>query len=329
MNLSIVYQGSFSHVKTKQQKMRLIQNILFLKENNIDCEIIISSWEGEKLDYLNKVADNIIYNKDPGPLPSLKFDGKLNNINRLIVSSSAGIRAARGKYIVKLRSDLEFYLTDIVDFYENQCRLYENIPPSVYSKKIICCNLFTIDPKLAERMPYHVSDWIQIGTSYDIVKFWDIELYGLSDALYYNFNKHAKNSNALEKAFQSKFAVEQYITVSAARNFGHNIQLNYHNDFSSQVIKDYYEFLVSNYIINDISTMRLINDKYKDLNASLFFKLTCISESRYKKMHDYSLRKKNIDFNNSILSVIFRFIFFIKNTKKNFKSFFKLLKVIF
>ena len=281
MLLSIIFQGSLSHIKTRDQQSEFIENLEFLKKNNSDCEIIISTWEGEKTSYLKNVVDKIILNKDPGALPGLKFDDKANNINRLIVSSKSGVEAADGKYIVKLRSDLKFYLSNIVDFYINEIDKYSEIPPDTFSNKIICSNLFTLDPVFVERMPYHISDWIQIGECNDIKKMWCVRHYERIEALHYNFNKFAKGSNYLEKQFQSRFAVEQYLTIEFARNFGKEIKIEHHNDYKDGKIKEFYNYLSSNYIIKDMKSLKLINDKYKTFNNSLFYKAACISESRF------------------------------------------------
>ncbi|WP_205950334.1 WavE lipopolysaccharide synthesis family protein [Pantoea stewartii] len=291
MELSIIFQGSLSHLKTREQQSELVDNILHLKKNNPQCEILISTWEGEKISYLKSIVDKIIMSKDPGTLPGLKFDDKLNNVNRLIVSSQAGVTAAKGKIIVKLRSDLKFFLNDIVNFYRSEIDKYSSISPDTFGNKVICSNLFTLDPVFVERMPYHIGDWIQIGEAEDIKRMWNIPLYQRTDALHYNFNKFAKNSNYLEKQFQSKFAVEQYLTIEFAKNFGKKIGIRYHNDYKNGNIKDFYSFLTSNYIIKDMRSLRLINDKYRYFNNSLFYKAACISESRYNLI--YNLCKNN------------------------------------
>lgn len=281
MELSILFQGSLSHLKTREQQAEFVSNILYLKKHNPNCEILISTWEGEKTSYLKNVADKIILNKDPGSLPGLKFDDKANNINRLIVSSKSGLNLAKGELIVKLRSDLRFYLHDIVKYYYQEIESYSSVSPDTFGNKIISSNLFTLDPRFVERMPYHISDWIQIGEASDIKKMWDIELYDNVDALYYNFNKFAKGSNYLEKQFQSKLAVEQYLTIEFAKKFGRNINVNYHNDYKNGNSKSFYSYLVSNYIIKDMRSLKLINDKYKTYNNSLFYRAACISEDRY------------------------------------------------
>lgn len=291
MELSIVFQGSLSHIKTREQQASFIENMLFLKNNNKDSELILSTWVGEETSYLNGVFDLIIQSKDPGSLPGLKFDDKSNNINRLILSSKEGVNSAKGRYIVKLRTDLKFYMSDISEFYKEECNKRTGVPTGKFGHKIISPNLFTIDPIFVERMPYHISDWFQLGEAETLRRYWDIPLYGIADALHYNFNKHARYSNFLERQFQSKLAVEQYLTVSAAKNFGYEIDIAYHNDYKGGKISMFYDFLTKNFIIKDMRSLRLINEKYSKFNNSIFYKAQCITEARYN--HIYKLCMKN------------------------------------
>lgn len=329
MKLSIVFQGSLSHIKTRPQQDSFKRNLTFLKEKNPGCEIIISTWEGEKSSYLNPLVNKIIYSKDPGPLPGLKFDNKLNNVNRLIVSSCAGVAAARGEYIVKLRTDLEFYMEDIVGFYENETNKYGQLEPDVFSKKMICTNLFTIDPRFIERMPYHISDWIQIGFSPDLKKYWNIKNYELDDALYYNFNKHNKGSNEFEIQFQSRYAAEQYLTVSGCRNFGHEIPLRNHNDFDDKKISEFYSFLSHNYIIRDTSSLKLINEKYRPILKSVLYKLICINESRFEKIYTYVLKDSKFDYYGKSLSFLINQVLLLKKINNRIRFALYIIKRVF
>ena len=327
MQLSIVFQGSLSHLKTREQQDSFIENMLFLKKHNEDSELILSTWVGEKTSYLNGVFDLIIHSKDPGALPGLKFDDKSNNVNRLIVSSQEGVRVAKGRYIVKLRTDLKFYMSDICRFYKDECDKRMGIPSGGFGHKIISPNLFTIDPVFVERMPYHISDWFQLGEKETLRRYWNIPLYPISDALHYNFNRLARYSNFLERQFQSKLAVEQYLTISAAKNFGYEINMDYHNDYKGGKISMFYDFLTENFIIKDMQSLRLINDKYSKLNNSIFYKAQCITEKRYN--HIYKLCMKN---NSWIRSDLYGFIISVIGTTlskiKKLKSRISLIKRI-
>ena len=97
-DISVVVQGNVDKVTvdTLQSVRRFLPK----------AEIILSTWKAaayEGLDY-----DKLVLSKDPG---AVTFDirlNKLNNINRIIVSSKAGVRHAKRKYIYRrvLRSRL-------------------------------------------------------------------------------------------------------------------------------------------------------------------------------------------------------------------------------
>ena len=68
-------------------------------------KIILSTWDGSNVNGLD--YDIVIFNKDPGgSLCSANDDKILNNVNREIVSTLAGLKVCKTKYVFKIRSDL-------------------------------------------------------------------------------------------------------------------------------------------------------------------------------------------------------------------------------
>ncbi|WP_080962559.1 WavE lipopolysaccharide synthesis family protein [Chromobacterium subtsugae] len=280
IELSIVFQGSVSGLASSEIK-DLIQCLSFLRAENPSCEIILSTWKNENVKSIRKYFDTIVFSEDPGAMPGLKKDGKANNVNRLILSSQAGVNAANGKLCVKLRSDLLFYKKNISQYYHGLCNAYGEVKSNLFLGKIVVCNLFTIDPRFVERMPYHMSDWIQIGFTDDLKKMWNIPLYRLEDALYFNFNKHKSGSTGFERQFQSRYAAEQYLQISGVKNFDFDVNIAFHNDSSPKVVREFFQFMLENYVVRDLASLHLITRKYANASSSIFYNLLCISEKKY------------------------------------------------
>lgn len=325
MKVSVIYQGSTSSLSGDEKK-DLVNSILALRDSNENIEIIVSTWKGENVSFLKKIVDKIIFSNDPGALPGLKTDGKLNNVNRLIESSRSGLKAASGDICVKLRIDLLFYMPNIADFYKSVNEKYDSIVAKDFSRKIICCNLFTIDPRFIERMSYHVSDWFQLGAKVDLIKFWDIELYKISDALFYSFHQHRQGTNAFERKFQSRIAVEQYIQKSGMDNFGVELPINFHNQIVDK--KEFYEFLLSHYIIKDLPSLYLMNKKYDRLSKELWVKFLCIGQDKYDDIYRLYVHRESRYLSDVFYAMMYHTIMIISFIKTSMKKIIHLVRML-
>ena len=70
------------------------------------ARIVLSTWEGSDTDGLD--CDDIVFNTDPGGVPLfLSARAKvLNNVNRQIVTTKAGMNLCSSNYALKMRSDM-------------------------------------------------------------------------------------------------------------------------------------------------------------------------------------------------------------------------------
>lgn len=125
-----------------------------------DSEIIISSWLGEDAGGLD--ADHVVLSTDPGCFwesPTRPY-----NLNRLLVSTAAGLRRASRKYSLKIRSDMAMT-------HRRFLCIGTHRQQSHFSRPVTIPNLYVRDP---ERFPllFHVADTAQFGLTSDLLAYW-------------------------------------------------------------------------------------------------------------------------------------------------------------
>jgi hypothetical protein len=104
---SVVIQGPVHGSPSDPPERQLTRQVIAsVRRHMPGAEIIVSTWKGSPIDHLG--ADLVVLNDDPGAV-TLADSGFLsaykNNLNRQLVSTQAGLRTARRRYAVKLRSD--------------------------------------------------------------------------------------------------------------------------------------------------------------------------------------------------------------------------------
>ena len=135
-----------------------------------DCELILSTWEGTDVEDIP--VDKIVYNSDPGGV-DMVLNGikRLNNTNRMIVSTFNGVKAASKKYVLKIRTDIFIERLSFL-------KLFDAFPiddkNAILKARII--SLSANHPKRGANIVFSVSDWVEFGYREDIYKFWDIPL---------------------------------------------------------------------------------------------------------------------------------------------------------
>lgn len=214
-DISVVMQGpiEWTHdpVSGLGLTLALYQNVRKLLP---DAEVILSTWEGQKVD--NFGFDKVILGKDPGPQgtwPSFVP----NNVNRQIVSTVAGLKAATRKYALKIRTDMVLKGIDFIDYFEKAEPLTAD-KRNIFSHPIITNNLSSRNTsEVLKRLPnhplpFHPSDHASFGFRDDILALWDVPLQSDEEAYYFLDRSQA---NRFRLADLSKLAPEQYVLTSA------------------------------------------------------------------------------------------------------------------
>lgn len=226
-------------------------------------ELILSTWEGSNVDNISH--DVCLFNKDPGATNFIYNGHLLNNCNRLIVSTCNGVRAAKRKYVLKIRSDLfivsKSFLTYFNKFqhFDSDCKFVKN--------RIIAFSLDTIKSHktclFSMIRPYHVSDWAYFGYKEDILNLYDIPLVKEPE-FSQHFLYHYKDFFDIHPDRLWRMPPEQYVTVSFLNkhtpiNFNHTVDTSHNNVEKSQ------RLLANNFLVLDQTQFNLISLKYVKL----------------------------------------------------------------
>jgi len=241
--ISVVIQGPISWEPVKPEGLpTTLWSIRECRRLLPGCEIIVSTWEGELVNFLE--ADQVVFNMDPGPQLSQVPDGVANNVNRQIVSTCSGLKIASCERVLKLRSDA--VLTS-VNFEKKFNALQE--PPAefrVFDRKIVSNNLSSRNPRAfpGVPLPFHLSDHVHFGLKSDLLTLWDLPLQDAADADY--FLTHSR-PNHFRDCETSRLTPEQYICTRAfSKRF--EVSVEHYSDskdmeFGEKLLLSNFEFL--------------------------------------------------------------------------------------
>lgn len=169
-DISVVVQGPIEKTLTR----KCLNSI---KKYLPESEIILSTWVGSNIDNLD--YDEIILNADIFCGYADLSRTKLNNLNRMLVSTKSGIKKASRKYILKIRSDIELQNTNFLRYYDSFCKRDIN-DKRIFKQKVLIPTIFTRQfvgkGENSIKTPFHISDWLQFGLREDIIKIWSCPL---------------------------------------------------------------------------------------------------------------------------------------------------------
>lgn len=209
-DISVIVQGAIDKINTP---------LCFksLRKYLPGAEIIFSTWEGTNADGL--ICDQIIYNQDPGGWRDRR-SGFLNNLNRQLVSSKNGIKAASKKYCIKVRSDIIFrsnHFLKYVGKFPKRDPEYK-----VFQDRVIFCSFF-FKRYLGEvqyavhPVPFHLSDWFAFGLREDILMLYDIPLAKEPENTNYLNTHNICTARFNMFGASHQYAPEQYIFLNCVR----------------------------------------------------------------------------------------------------------------
>jgi WavE lipopolysaccharide synthesis/Glycosyl transferases group 1 len=183
------------------------------------AEIVVSSWRGAAAAGLD--CDEVVLSEDPGPVGSARFN---TNVNRQIVSTVAGLRAASRPLVVKLRSDVVFHDAVLLHHWgrwEERCDAL-----ALFERRVLVPNVFTRRPGYLAPLPLHPSDWSCMGTRADLERLFDVPLQTDAGAV---GAAPAPGIAALWSADLSGLAAtpEQYLWTSALRRVAPDLRLEH------------------------------------------------------------------------------------------------------
>lgn len=265
----LVYEDDFTY-----NTLKLYKNIFK------DDELILSIWDNESQEYLKKIKQlgvYIIENKKPET-------GGFINLNYQIVSASSGIKKAEElncKYALKTRTDIRIYETGVKNFLISLLEVFPSKSKEQLNR-IIGIDINT------HKYGIGMSDIFQFGTTTEILKMWDGQLYPNKEITSEEYHNFEKNSTAIDR-FNLEFA-ECYLLKNYLKK--NNIELK-------PSLKSYYEVLKNNFIIIDSSMINLfwnkyLGDEYKEWkNYSKKISNSCMSFKDWLTIYnnDYSVNE--------------------------------------
>jgi hypothetical protein len=125
------------------------------------AEIVLSTWAGT--DPGGVEHDEVVLSEDPGPVGT---NGSNQNVNRQLVSTLAGIRAASRPLVVKVRSDLQFHDATLLEHWGRWPE--RGADWRVFEERVLMPNVFARRPTYLAPLALHPSDWSCMGTRADL-----------------------------------------------------------------------------------------------------------------------------------------------------------------
>ena len=273
-----------------------------LRTNFPDAEIIFSTYENEDIKSLD--FDILVTSADPKA--TLLFDKMYNNINRILVTTRAGLQKVSRKYCLKIRSDLYFdndkLLLDIASFFPIRDEKF-----AIFKNRVLFYCLWSrkfeyINNKYLIQTPFHLSDWMCFGLTEDIKSYFEaIPL--TNEPQYSNFFKNPKHRKQLffDYNVSWRFPPEQYFAVTFFSQFFAQAKMESAQDVKPMQMEFSKQVFASNVVVCG----------YKECGA-------------YVQKKEYKYASKHINWLKGIwLSGVYRYADFLADYKKycdkNFK----------
>lgn len=315
-NITIVMQGQC--ITEGQVCSKVIKNMKTTRENLPDAELILSTWDkGSTLNDQVRTALAplnviVIFNEDPGSVvKNEKGILYVSNINRMIVSSTAGIKAATNEIVVKIRSDSYLYsnvICNLIGFYfSDNNRLLRADEFSVFSQRVINCNLYARNARGYLPYLFHPGDICVAGYKNDILSLFNVPLVT---------NDIFKLSRTLTHFSTMALFPEQYIWVNCIRKLQGKLVYK-ENLFRNEALVSLSErYYVNNFITHSAAELGFCWDKQNDKYHGKG-KYSVYHHADWLDMYERYILQKDILFSvrllkNNVIRAIMLFYFFFR-----------------
>ncbi|YCO05588.1 WavE lipopolysaccharide synthesis family protein [Vibrio sp. VNB-15] len=257
-DLSIIIQGKLYNGKT-YSSLDVLNSVRTYFPH---AEVILSTWIGDAIPKeIEALVDQVVLSEDPGDTTPSQ---KPLNINRQLVSSLAGLRAATRRFAIKTRTDILFTSDNILSMMTTPTpkeRVYK-----VSKDMVLVSDITTrthLRPNILQRkshksltyMPFWVCDFLYAGLKEDLINIFDIPLYPDSYMIEY------KGSRPSGHQHDFKYTPETYLTFTflAKKN---SVPFQYSFDNNPKATKFYEQSLVDNFLICSLQELGIDSAKY-------------------------------------------------------------------
>lgn len=267
--ISVVVQGGISEYTQRC--------LLSLRKQLPEAQLILSTWEGA--DIMGLEYDELVLSKDPGGVVLDDISGTINNINRQIVSTKAGLELAKRKYCLKFRTDLILNDSEFIRYFGVFDRAIE---PLHFKNRVIVCNYYTRNPRVFP-LPFHISDWIMFGNIEDIKLYFEIELQNEKEIRW--FETHSREHKNFYTNLLSKFVPEQYVCTNFAKRF-YEFTCEAFYDVDVRNIEITEEIIARDFVVLDYK--KQLNITFSKYNPNRYLeKFTLISHKEWNRLYKY------------------------------------------
>lgn len=271
-NISIVVQGAYSDIT-----LICLSSFRKIFPN---AEIILSTWQNSEVS--SPDADRIIFSDDPGTVFADKVAKTLNNVNRQLVSTKAGLAAATRQFVLKTRSDVVFHNGNFITYFGK----YDGIQSPYFQNRLLICNYYTRNPRISH-ICFHPSDWLLFGTRSDILQYYEtIPCMSESEAGWFETRKKA---SAIFTNYLCRFTPEQHIFLSFINKY-QPVDCNCYYDFSCNLAQRTERAFADCFVVLDYQKHWAISFSKYDPNRYLE-KYTLISHWQWRAIYGHYYRR--------------------------------------
>ncbi|KPH87810.1 hypothetical protein GLUCOINTEAF2_0202050 [Komagataeibacter intermedius AF2] len=235
----------------------------------------------DALELIAECCDVITLSGAAVSMPPVKRGLGNNHCNLQIEAAKAGLDHVGTEYVLRTRNDILFVDDSFIDFYIKNHALPRHRFAAL-KQRVLISEFFTLNPYTFESLPFHYSDWFHFGLTEDVRCLWDVPPYDIMDATYYERHPYQKSTGIKERAFFSKYAVEQHLSFTVFKKFFPELTLDYHDDRTS--IKESIGVLADNFVIGGPNEVQTYFRKYNDLKKNESIHSMCIPYSLWKKI---------------------------------------------
>lgn len=284
-DISVVVQGAIDKKETKKC-LKSIRKYL------PKAEIILSTWKDSNIYGLE--YDVLVESEDPGAIIHDFVYGVYNNTNRQLFSTQEGIKVAKNKYILKLRTDFFLKGNNFLNYWNKfpksderfKCFNHRVIVSSVYSREVSDVN--------SSFLPFHPSDFFFFGEAQDIRNYFlNTSLLSNEDLAAYPYKYEHKKPYITPTM---RYSPEQYLCISYFKQF-HKFEFDDWTDWNKENVELSGNLLFNNFIFLGTEESEIFSNKHsmamehKGEIAGLITYKQFIA--KYTKLCDANFKKKD------------------------------------
>jgi len=255
--ITFIVQGPYINSVTSK-----VLNYLINKFSN--SKFIFSTWKNNRIGKINLKKIKIIRNKDPGAFRYCDDPILYYSYQRQVKSTLVGLKNAKTKYCIKIRSDCIISNNNFIKYFEKFKKKSKEY--NILEKRVLISSNYTIDPNKID-LPFHFSDWFYFGLKKDLLKIFKQNYRKKENDDIANWYKTNKKPLKYHSNYFCKFRIEQNIIKNFLKKYiNFSFRNGYDNSEKNIILTE--KILSNNFIIFDPPELGLISFKNKLFNKN-------------------------------------------------------------